>query len=394
MKIETKRLLIRDLQPEDAELFVEMASDGSLHDIGFDADCGSWMAKWMAEARELAGKDNPRTDYLAYAITLKGEEIVIGSVGCSYYEDLQETGLTYFIGAQYRNNGYAAEAVQAYIEYFFQHYHIPQMIATVAEENAASWRVVERAGFQLTGKKMYRDLNDEQEELYRFYRMNNRKIGLNYDNHDSRIKYYELLLERDLDNLPQFALPEGYHFAFYQQGDRDAWIAIEQSAKEFETYGQGLDAWDKYYADNETALGSRMVFVETEQGEKVATATAYYDVTGRDQSGDGWLHWVAVRREHQGRGLSKPLIAHVLEVMRTLGYTHAKIPTQTTTWLACKVYLDIGFRPLPQNAVNRRDGWRIVRTLTRHPTLDAFEPVSPEEIEENAANDLGLTKLL
>ena len=34
----------------------------------------------------------------------------------SYYEDLQKIGITYFIGAQYRNNGYAAEAAKAYTQ--------------------------------------------------------------------------------------------------------------------------------------------------------------------------------------------------------------------------------------------------------------------------------------
>ncbi len=47
--------------------------------------------------------------------------------------------------------------------------------------------------------------------------------------------------------------------------------------------------------------------------------------------------------------------------MKALGYTHAKIPTQTTTWLACKIYLDFGFLPIPQNAVNSAGGWRIIK---------------------------------
>ena len=112
----------------------------------------------------------------------------------------------------------------------------------------------------------------------------------------------------------------------------------------------------------------------------MATATAYYDITGRDKSGSGWLHWVAVRREQQGKGLAKPLIAHVLDIMRNLNYTHAKIPTQTTTWLACKVYLDLGFLPLPQNAVNSLEGWRIMKALTGHRALEAFDAASMEEI--------------
>ncbi len=210
---------------------------------------------------------------------------------------------------------------------------------------------------------------------------------MTFDNHDSRIKYYELLLKRDdLDNIPKYSLPDGYKFVFYKSGDRDAWIDIEKSAKEFESYEQGLESWNKYYGGKDGELVNRMVFVENLKGEKVATASAFYDIYGRDKSGAGWLHWVAVRREYQGKGLSKPLIAYVLNVMRSLGYTHAKIPTQTTSWLACKIYLDFGFVPIPENAVNSRDGWRIVKTLTGHKALAEFDPADLEEILEERKN--------
>ena len=200
------------------------------------------------------------------------------------------------------------------------------------------------------------------------------------DNHDSRIRYYELMLRGDISAMAEIPLPAGYHYDMYRDGDRDAWIAIEQSAKEFVTWEQGLDAWKRYYADHTEELPGRMVFVANEAGEKVATATAYYDIRGIDQSGDGWLHWVAVRRDCQGKGLSKPMISHVIQIMKSLGQTYAKIPTQTTTWLAVKVYLDLGFRPIEKNFIRCRDGWRIVKRLTNHPALAELDPASDEEV--------------
>lgn len=194
-----------------------------------------------------------------------------------------------------------------------------------------------------------------------------------FDNHDKRIPYYELLLERDLNDIPQCSLPNGYHFEFYQDGDRDNWIKIEKSAKEFNSFEQGVDAWNRYYSDKEAELKSRMVFVVSDNGEKVATATAFYDITGRDKSDSAWLHWVAVKREYQGKGLSKPLITYVLNLMRDMGYTHAKIPTQTTTWLAVKIYLDFGFVPIPKNAESSKIGWSIIKELTNHRLLNNFE---------------------
>lgn len=208
---------------------------------------------------------------------------------------------------------------------------------------------------------------------------------MRFTNHDERIRYYPLLLERSLHGLPALSLPEGYRYVYYRPGDRDAWIDIERSAKEFSSYEEGIGAWYRYYGGKEERLLDRMVFVETLDGKKVATATAYDGMPGHGQSpydppGEGWLHWVAVRREYQGKGLSKPLIAYVLQVMAGHGHTHVSVPAQTTTWVACKIYLDLGFRPVPQNADSSRDGWRIVRALTGHKALKAFRPATAAEI--------------
>ncbi len=198
-----------------------------------------------------------------------------------------------------------------------------------------------------------------------------------YDNHDERICYYELLLEGDITQVPHYELPEGYRFVSYKDNDRDAWIGIEMSAKEFDNYEQGLEAWNRYYGAKLQELPDRMFFIETSEGKKVATATAFYDIHGRDTSHDGWLHWVAVKREYQGKGLSKPLITYVLRVMNGLGHGRAKIPTQTNTWLACKVYMDLGFTPIEKNLQRNYEGWKIIKALTGHKVLtEAICPLS------------------
>lgn len=194
-----------------------------------------------------------------------------------------------------------------------------------------------------------------------------------FDNNDKRIPYYKLLLERNLDIIAQYNLPAGFHFEFYQDNDRDIWIEIEKSAKEFDSYEQGLDAWNRYYSGKETELEKRMVFVVNNLGEKIATATAFYDISGKDKTGSAWLHWVSVKRNYQGKGLSKPLISYVLNVMKGLGYTNVRIPTQTNTWLACKIYLDFGFKPTAQNAISSYDGWCVIKALTNHKSLNEFD---------------------
>lgn len=169
MILETNNLIIRSLRKNDGKTFSEMAKDGSLLDVGFAADCADWIDEWIDGAILLSEIDDPRKEYIAYTVCLKETNEIIGSVGCSFYEDLNEVGITYFIGGKYRGNGYAAESVNAYTEYFVSHYKINKLIATIREANVSSWKTIEKCSFSLVETKMYKDINDKVEQLYRFY---------------------------------------------------------------------------------------------------------------------------------------------------------------------------------------------------------------------------------
>ncbi|WP_353061908.1 GNAT family N-acetyltransferase [Parabacteroides goldsteinii] len=45
-----------------------------------------------------------------------------------------EVGVSYFIGANHRGNGYAAEALKCFIEYLFAKYHLKKLVATAAPQ--------------------------------------------------------------------------------------------------------------------------------------------------------------------------------------------------------------------------------------------------------------------
>ena len=169
MYTETERTIIRSIQRGDEKAYAEMAKDGSLAEIGFDENFSEWSDGWIDEAIELTKKDDPRVDYIPCTILLKSTGSVIGNVGCTYYEDTDRIGICYFTGADYRRKGYASEAVKAYISYFFEHYGEDEIIATIKSNNVYSRKVAEKAGFKLLERKMYKDIDDEKEELYCFY---------------------------------------------------------------------------------------------------------------------------------------------------------------------------------------------------------------------------------
>ena len=172
MNIETERIIIRSIQRGDEKVYAEMAKDGSLTEIGFDKNFSDWAEDWINEAVALTEKDDPRADYIPCTIVLKATGEVIGNVGCTYYEDTDRIGICYFAGTEYRRHGYVSEAVQAYISYFFDHYKEKEIIATIKDINIPSWKTAEKCGFELAATKMYKDIDDEKEELYRFYKIN------------------------------------------------------------------------------------------------------------------------------------------------------------------------------------------------------------------------------
>lgn len=178
MYLKTERLLIRSLQLSDEKDFIEMASDGSLTEIFGDcSECDKWMGDFIKEALRLELENNPNKEYLAYAIENKSTHTVVGSVGTSYYEDFQEVGVTYFIGARFRGCGYAAEALRALAEYFLDNYPLDKLFATARVANKASCKTLEKAGFHLTDVRFYKDLYDEKEELSNFYEIKQRMTG-------------------------------------------------------------------------------------------------------------------------------------------------------------------------------------------------------------------------
>ena len=169
MRIETERLIIRSIERGDEKVLAEMAKDGSLSELGFDENCSEWIDDWINEAIELSEKDDPRMDYICSIVCLKDYGRVIGSVGNTYYEDTEKVGICYGIGAEYRRQGYASEAVKTYLDYFFEHYDEDEILATILDENEASYKTAEKAGFTLNDRRMYKDIYDSEERLNRFY---------------------------------------------------------------------------------------------------------------------------------------------------------------------------------------------------------------------------------
>lgn len=173
---------------------------------------------------------------------------------------------------------------------------------------------------------------------------------------DKTIKYHDLVMEiPTLEHIPELPLPPGYSLRYYQPGDERHWARIERGAEEFTNNADAYRAFEKYYGDRRLELPGRMMFLLDNNGLPVGTLTAWND------GARGQLHWVGIATGHQGQGLARPMCAAALRRMRELGHTDAYLTTQTPSWVAVKVYLQLGFLPAAPDQSGFMEGWNVIR---------------------------------
>ncbi|WP_034536614.1 GNAT family N-acetyltransferase [Carnobacterium inhibens] len=167
---------------------------------------------------------------------------------------------------------------------------------------------------------------------------------------DKTIPYAEIWMYR-LKDLPvtEQALPEGFHFEFYQEGDETEWAAIETAVSEFEDEAQALDYFQKKFAPFSKELKRRMLFITDSEGRKIGTCSAWWKELP-DGTRYPRVHWVAVRPGYQGKGIAKAMLRRTLKQLQKLeATTPVYLHTQTWSHVAIRLYQKLGFEITDKN---------------------------------------------
>ena len=184
---------------------------------------------------------------------------------------------------------------------------------------------------------------------------------------DKSIPYAGLFMRRGAGApLPSFALPEGYRFAYYGDGDEKHWARIETSVLEFDSEFAALLFFKEFFMPDVGELYRRCLFVEDSAGGKVATTTAWWShIEGERRP---WLHWVGVEPGHQGLGLGKAVVSRAVALLAELeGDQPMFLKTQTWSYKAIGIYLQCGFQPTDEKALyqNREDNYKKAMKILR-----------------------------
>ena len=148
MKIlETERLVLRQLTPDDAEFILELLNDPS-----FIRNIGDRNVRTIEDACSYI-LNGPVASYAKngfglYLVLLKETQEPIGMCGLIKRDGLEDVDIGYALLPRYWSRGYAVEAAQATKEYAREMIGLKRIVAIVDPVNAGSIRVLEKIGLQ------------------------------------------------------------------------------------------------------------------------------------------------------------------------------------------------------------------------------------------------------
>lgn len=167
---------------------------------------------------------------------------------------------------------------------------------------------------------------------------------------DKTIPYAEVWMVRPRE-LPvtEFTMPEGFSIVSFKEGDQVQWAEIETEVGEFDRVEEALTYFNRTFAPYPDELEKRMLFIQTDSGEKIGTATAWWKETD-NRTRFPLVHWVAIKPNYQGKGLSKALTSRVLSLLQEFE-NHPTIVLHTQTWShkAIRLYEKFGFKISDKN---------------------------------------------
>jgi mycothiol synthase len=168
------------------------------------------------------------------------------------------------------------------------------------------------------------------------------------------------MVRPDLENIPDFPLPEGLevrpvlpeHYRAIWEADteafRDHWGFVEPSEEDYQAWLVDRTvfqpelwqvAWD--LATNQVA-GQVRTYIDHEQNK-------LYDRRR------GWTEFISVRRPFRRRGLARALISRSLQAQKQAGMTESALGVDSENQSgATKVYEDCGFRVVKKTTIYRK----------------------------------------
>lgn len=155
MTLESERLIIRELIPDDLEFMTEMLADEDVMRFWPRPLDRSEAETWIVSHRERYSHHG-----FGYWIAIsKATGHPVGQVGLlmQEFDGRDHLGLGYMFHRPYWGQGYAYEGSRRCLKYAFEELEANEVIALIQAANEPSRRLAGRLGFVITGQTIYKD---------------------------------------------------------------------------------------------------------------------------------------------------------------------------------------------------------------------------------------------
>jgi len=154
-KIETARLRLRTLLPEDAKILESMWSD---------PEVTRFIPIILFKTREELDEFIPLTQqrweergFGMFSVTTKNDDTMIGYCGLQYLNGSEQVEIYYGFTKESWDNGFATEAAKAVLRFAFEEVGLESIAGVTQPGNTASQNVLEKIGLKrhLENRKFY-----------------------------------------------------------------------------------------------------------------------------------------------------------------------------------------------------------------------------------------------
>jgi ribosomal-protein-alanine N-acetyltransferase len=148
-QLETKRLILREMRPEDADAIFHIFGD---EEVMRYRDVLAFTH--LEEAQQFLEQIRSRYEQgeeMHWGITLKEEDQIVGCCGYSWHLGRQFGAIGYDLARSYWKQGIMTEAIQALLRFGFEVRNLHRIEAKVRLGNDASMRLLQKLGFQEEG---------------------------------------------------------------------------------------------------------------------------------------------------------------------------------------------------------------------------------------------------
>lgn len=160
--LKTERLLLRELNPDDAENFYKLnLNPNVIKYTGNSAFIDIDEVKKFLENYQ----DYKLNGFGRWAVIEKSTNEFLGWCGLKYNQNLDETDIGFRFFEEHWNKGFATESAKACIDYGFKNLNLKTIVGRAMLENIASIKVLEKIG--LSFEKEFNFDNQHKGVIYK-----------------------------------------------------------------------------------------------------------------------------------------------------------------------------------------------------------------------------------